>query len=155
MGANPGRCGVSAARRMTAGERALMRAIVVWRRANDVHYYRARPPIGGFVAWSESDRNGKEVAVHFKRDDDGWYLEMTIGMRQELRGIDITDRWSLTQAVDVLVSLDYLPARFSSAYRAGWHAAQQWYDDQARDEDEFNRLFHDPHNISFPAGVDA
>lgn len=61
---------------------------------------------------------------------------------------------SVTQAVDIVVALGYLPQRFSSAYRAGWNASAVWHgsDDYHVPTEEFQRLFHNPDNISFPVG---
>lgn len=137
------------ARRMTVNEIALMRAIIAWRKAHEIEFVRRRVMGTYWVdAFGRTGPKRRGVAIELKHSPDA-PLGLCVG----------SYTWhpaeSFTQAVDLLVAYGYLPARFSSAYRAGWHAAQQWYDDQARDEDEFKRLFHDPANISFPAGVDA
>ena len=111
------------ARRMTVNEIALMRAIVEWRRATGVTFYKASRLLGGFALWADRARGGREVAVDFYRGDSSPYAEMTAGKRGELGGLEVDDDYTVSQAVDVLVSLGYLPARFSSAYRAGWNAA--------------------------------
>ena len=134
--------------RMTVAEIALMREIVRWRRNNGVRYRHL------IHTW-DGGHGAKAPAVH-------------VSVAGETMGVwrphadDLRSHWtylwveSFTQAVDLLVALGYLPPRFSSAYRAGWHAATVWeqHPATARDgwEQEFARLFHDPHNVSFPAG---
>ena len=129
-------------RRMTVAEIALMREIVTWRRVNSYAYvprmwYSGGPEAPG-VAW---DFAAGQVGVT---------------PRLDLVQLQWHDVDSLTQAVDVLTALGYLPARFSSAYRAGWEAATIWETapDSGPRYDEFKRLFHDPENVSFPAGLD-
>jgi hypothetical protein len=130
-------------RRMTVGEITLMREIALWRRSHGVDFYRERR-IGRWVEWTDiaNDRN----VVCENTGESGF----SHGTRYYIH--DRVDVQSVTQAVDVLVALGYLPARFSSAYRAGWHASQVWYDPGVMERsDEFDRLFHDPLNVSFPA----
>jgi hypothetical protein len=116
------------ARRMTADEIALMRAIVVWRRAEGVDFWRARDVLGRFVQWSAAGRGALQVSVDLMRGDDGPYALMQAGRKGVLGGIKLADDYGFTQAVDMLVALGYLPARFSSAYRAGWNAAHACLD---------------------------
>jgi hypothetical protein len=146
---------VNTARRMTVDEIALMREIVRWRRNRWVDQWKASRAFGRFVQWTARGKNGKQVTVEFKAADDGAYAVMTIGTREDLGGIEIDNAYSFAQAIDALVAFGYLPSRFSSAYRAGWHAAQVWQIGEYGTSDEFKRLFHDPENISFPPGVDA
>lgn len=129
--------------RMTVEEIRLMRAIVRWRRANGVDLRAWRGcwvlPDGSQISYETTDP--AEVA----HEPQG---------RGGLQWIRVR---SVTQAVDLLVALGYLPARFSSAYRAGWHAAEVWHgtwiNDEYQQDAEFAHLFHDPENISFPVGV--
>lgn len=98
--------------RLTDREIALMREIVKWRKANGVHY-RGPSKIGQFIEWV-----GQEQAVCFEILDGeiGW------GPIGQIYGPWIAVG-SVTEAVDLLVALGYLPARFSTAYRAGWDAS--------------------------------
>lgn len=95
--------------RMSVAEIALMREIVRWRKAHGwlYQFWGAR--------WVES-RSGRAVTYE---SGDG---EVGVTPNYHIRNY----RWypveSVTQAVDVLVAFGYLPARFSSAYRAGWDA---------------------------------
>lgn len=97
-------------RRMTTDEVALLRAVVQWRRAEgwayvpDLNLYAGGP---GTPAVSWSTETG-EIGMTRKLDRVG-YRWMPVG--------------SVTEAVDLLVMFGFLPARFSSAYRAGWEAA--------------------------------
>lgn len=128
--------------RMALAEIALMRAIVHWRRANDIEYVPLFSRYCGednrTVAWTAlgaqlAPRVG--VTPNYHRALLVWYPVTTV-----------------TETVDMLVALGYLPARFSTAYRAGWDASAVWHDtDEAHGGDEFRRLFHDPANVSFPA----
>ena len=111
------------ARRMTVAEIALMRAVVAWRRANGVTYWKAARILGRFAQWSESGRDGRQVSVDFYRGDDAPYAQMVVGRRQEFYGMKVGDGYNVTEAIDILVSIGYLPKRFSSAYRVGWDAA--------------------------------
>jgi hypothetical protein len=127
--------------RMTVREIALMRAIVKWRKANGVE-----------VPGPQSYRNHDGRLV----TRTAYFGPAEIGVAPRY---GVTIEWhrvhSFTNAVDLLVALGYLPARFSSAYAAGWHAAQVWEQHPATARrgwaEEFRRLFHDPYNISFPA----
>lgn len=129
--------------RLTPDEIALLREIARWRRNNgcDLIFQLAdvlRLADGRAFTWL---RPGSHAVC------------MKIGVTQDYAsGGPFT--WhrvvSITQGVDLLVALSYLPPRFSSAYRAGWRAATVWHtgDGQGR---LFRELFHDPANISFPA----
>lgn len=124
--------------KLTTGEIALLREVFRWARNRGI---QRNTWTGG--VW-RTDVHGKRVAI-----DDG-----LVGWAP--------DRWtdyhwlavdSIAQAVDVLVAVDYLPQRFSSAYAAGWDASAVWYDDdEMHGGDKFKRLFQDPENISFPVG---
>lgn len=110
--------------RMTVNEIALMREIVQWRKNNDVTQWKASRNLGRFTQWTGPGRNGKQVSVDFYRGDEGMRAAMSISHRQTSDDMEVGDTYSMTQAVDVLVAVGYLPARFSSAYRAGWNAVQ-------------------------------
>jgi hypothetical protein len=131
--------------RMTVEDIALMREIVRWRRANGINYvpdwsrYRASTRDGSSVAWTTLDIPRDDPMVGVTHD----YLAPYEWHRVH----------SFREAVDLIVALGFLPQRFSSAYRAGWHASHVWHDASAEfPPEEFERLFHDPENISFPAG---
>jgi hypothetical protein len=148
--ADGGMTDVDEVRHMTTDEIALMREIVLWRRNHDVDFVRRR--IYGSPYWTEY-RTRRQVWFHH-REGVQLYVSRPAELGHESWGVQAT---SLTEAVDLLVAYGFLPPRFSSTYRAGWHAAHVWYDSEGvfpSDGDEFKRLFHDPENISFPAGVD-
>jgi hypothetical protein len=125
--------------RMSTGEIALVREIVRWRR-NHGSTSTGTPPRRGW-------RAGPGGSVSLTEDGD-------IGITADYHGGPY--EWyrarSLTEGVDLLVALGYLPARFSSAYEAGWRTAEKWLMPDADEADEFRRLFHDPENVSFPVG---
>ena len=104
--------------RMTVAEISLMREVVRWRRANGwlYHSFAAR--------WVES-RTGRAVSYDPRCSEVGLSADYHHG----------TYHWycaqSVTQSIDVLTAFGYLPARFSSAYRAGWFARCE-YDDAGR-----------------------
>jgi hypothetical protein len=102
--------------RLTDREIALMREIVKWRKANGVHY-RGPSKIGQFIEWV-----GQEQAVCFEILDSeiGW------GPIGQIYGPWIAVG-SVTEAVDLLVALGFLPARFSTVYASGWNA-RSWVD---------------------------
>ena len=128
--------------RMTADDIALMREIVQWRKNHEIDFVRRR--VYGSPYWVDY-RTGREVWFEYQN-------VYPLAIRKEKGGwSDSIPARTLTEAVDVLVALGFLPPRFSSAYRAGWHAARIWYH-PVGNEREFVRLFHDPENISFPAG---
>jgi hypothetical protein len=130
--------------RMTVEDIALMREIVKWRRNHGVDFVRRR--VYGAPYW-------KDYAT--KREV--WFQPREVNPLTVVRPCEYgTELWdvvapSLTEAVDLLVAYGFLPARFSSAYRAGWIARGVW-ERPYRDPGEFRRLFHSPENVSFPAG---
>lgn len=126
---------------MTTEEIALMREIVQWRKNHDIDFVRRINPYGA-PYWKDY-RTGREVWFQPK-----YAVPLSIGTKHESYSVLAE---SLAQAVDLLVAYGYLPQRFSSAYRAGWHASRVWFRLGAADDEEFQRLFHDPENISFPA----
>lgn len=132
-------------RTMTADEIGLMREIVKWRRNHGVTYWRARNPIGRFCQWKDDgDRWSRRSVGHDLGDP-----YVSAGAAYSAHDIRVPVQ-SVTQAVDVLVALGYLPARFSSAYRAGWDSSTLWHDPDV-DPAAFRKAFHDPWNISLPA----
>lgn len=129
----------------------LLREIARWRRNHGVNYFQWRPGVG-FGVFTEWYRyvDGKRRTVSFEPGSMSSRprLVATVDYHgRELQRLPVT---TVTEAVDVLVALGLLPARFSSAYRSGWDAATVWEKCEG-DEAVFKRLFHDPENISFPA----
>lgn len=103
-----------AKQRMSLDEVALLRELVRWRRNHGVDYDFAGATLrladGRTIAWNTYS------ALHWPRAGE-------VGVRDcRLRPLTWHEVESVTQAVDVLVALGYLPARLSSAYRAGWDA---------------------------------
>lgn len=94
---------------MTAAEWALLRQVIRWARAEGVesryHGWTRRGPIADRWGVSLEDAESPRLLI--------W--------RGRANG---RDYWvaSIAEAVDVLVALGILPARFSTAYRAGWDA---------------------------------
>jgi hypothetical protein len=92
-------------RRLTVEEIALMRAIVRWRRQCGITLdqpratYRA--PDGAYVTWDNEGEMGVARSGFGRRHL--WYPVS-----------------SLTEAVDLLVALRYLPDQFCTAYRRGY-----------------------------------
>lgn len=128
--------------KMTIDEVALLRELVKWRRNHGADYdfqgATLRLADGRTIAWNTTS------ALHWPRAGE-------VGVRDcRLRPLVWHEAETVTQAVDVLVALGYLPARFSSAYRAGWENAMIW--EKCDGNDVIFRLrFHDSENISFPA----
>jgi hypothetical protein len=107
--------------RMTVAEIAVMREIVKWRKAEGVDFWRSRAPLGEWAEW-HIRRDGKRLAVIVEHPK----TSPVLGWGRDEYWVPIT--WepginTFTQAVDVIVALGFLPARFSSAYRAGWEEA--------------------------------
>lgn len=112
---------------MTADEIALMREIVRWRKNHDVDFWRARR-IGRFIEWKH--RASNRSVAHDLNDP-----EVSYGPANGTHDrIEVT---SVTQAVDVLVALGYLPARFSSAYAEGWYARWGEPDDNGWTDEQY------------------
>lgn len=116
--------------RMTLAEIALMRVIVHWRRANDIEYVPLFSRYCGennrTVAWTTlgaqlAPRVG--VTPNYHRALLVWYPVTTV-----------------TETVDMLVALGYLPARFSTAYRAGWDARESFV--RGEDNPDTDRGFY-------------
>lgn len=133
--------------RMTPADIGVMREIIAWRKNREIEFVRNRTLGTYWVdAFGTTGAKRRSVAIE-------WRSAKPLGTAaSSYESYEWFAPASFRQAVDMLVALGYLPARFSSAYRAGWHAAEVWYDpDEAHGGDEFKRLFHDPANISFPA----
>ena len=95
--------------RMTAGEIRLMRAVVRWRREMGIDFIASaalwrEPVVGGHAVSYDPPFSHLGISHHGK----AWQW-ITVG--------------SVTEAVDILVAKGFLPARFSSAFRAGWDGA--------------------------------
>jgi hypothetical protein len=103
----------------------LLREIAKWRRNHDVNYFQWRPGVGFgvFTEWYRYvDRKRRTVSFEPKSMSSVPRLLATVDYygSQELQKLPVT---TVTEAVDVLVALGFLPARFSSAYRVGWDKA--------------------------------
>lgn len=129
---------------MTLDEMAVLRELARWRRSKGHDYvvghgltptYRLAD--GGAICWLGPKSQATCMKIGVTKD---YGRIMLVWHRVE----------SVAQALDMLVVLGYLPARFSTAYRAGWEAATVWRLDNSNGP-TFKRLFHDPENISFPA----
>lgn len=139
------------ARTMTVPEIALVRELVRWRKNNraewrpftgcwrypTVYTTGRRAVVGAAVTWDPSDG---EVGYSLG----GTMVHYFTWIKAD----------SVTEAVDLLVALDILPTRFSSAYRAGWEACHVWERSECYNPETFKSLFHDPANISFPVGLE-
>jgi hypothetical protein len=142
-------------RTMNIAEIALMREIVKWRRNH-----------GGKLIYNLAARRGGPVGIEKASSEAITWLPSRVDTYRmtEIGWCEFNDLmpwiWykvrTVTQAVDVLVAIGFLPSRFSSSYRAGWNASALWHGEiREDDEAEFKRLFHDPSNISFPAVPEA
>jgi hypothetical protein len=105
----------------------LLREIAKWRRAQGVNYFQWRPGVG-FGVFTEWYRymDGKRRTVSFEPGSmsSAARLLATVDYHgRELQRLPVT---TVTEAVDVLVALGFLPARFSSAYQSGWAARSAW-----------------------------
>lgn len=141
-------------RRLTVEEIALLREVSRWRRNHGVNFFQWRPGVGfgAFTEWYRYDGR-KRRTVSYEPKTGAVLVDRDYYGGGALRELPVR---TVTETIDCLVALGYLPPRFSSAYRAGWHAAQVWEAPAVHsdDPDEFARLFHDPENISFPVGED-
>lgn len=118
-------------RPLTVAEIQLMRALIAWRKEHEIEFVRRR--VYGAPYWVDAYRRTapgrREVWNESGSYGPGTFTMVTDRPHEHYLRTEAT---SLTQAVDVLVAFGYLPARFSSAYRAGWEA-------QAADS-----LYHQP-----------
>jgi hypothetical protein len=129
-------------RGLSPADFSLVRAVVTWRRqhAHSSMYPRAEFSTnrgwGHFLSWTEAYpaplRARRKVAVevaHYGSDDPEdcpRQLRLTLDRPGDTgrEGTEIEPR-TVTEAVDLLVAVGFLPARFSSAYRAGWDARHE------------------------------
>lgn len=153
---------------LTTDEIALLREVARWRRNHKVSYFQWRPGKGFGVMtewklWADDDdanwsgrgpRGRRQANVTYEPDRSGADEPQprVVVTKDYYGGENLRELPTCTVAetVDCLVALGYLPQRFSSAYRAGWHAADVWASPDD-DETEFKRLFQEAENISFPA----
>lgn len=124
-------------RGLSPADFALMRAIVRWRReqesATDRIEFSTHRGWGGYLTWEFASRplrggDKRQLAVEVAydgSDDFPRQLRMVVSRRdlcdQSVQEVEIEPA-SVREAVDLLVAFGFLPARFSSAYRAGWDA---------------------------------
>lgn len=128
-------------RKMTAEEFALLCELARWLRNSGAQ----RGPYGAMVRLGDGRTIAWETvgALHWPRAGE-------VGVHPDRhRPLSWCEVENVTQGVDVLVALGYLPMRFSSAYRAGWDASAAWHGEV--DDATFARMFHDPEHIAFPA----
>jgi len=104
---------------LTVNEIALMRAVVQYRRELAPHFPRA-----DFYRRKWDMPNFRSVYFDMPAVDDWADAYAVLGFRsgrwEPSREMEVR---TVTEAVDLAVVFGYLPARFSSAYRAGWDAA--------------------------------
>lgn len=118
---------------------ALMRAIVMWRREGS-HIGTPRAEFstnrgwGGLLSWREGypvePKNRRVVAVEIAFHGDEAHprqLRLCVSRPKMIADTITIEPRSLTEGVDLLVAFGFLPARFSSAYRAGWDDAHDCY----------------------------
>lgn len=111
--------------RMTVAEIRLLRAIAQWRRAERVDFFLWSGAGGvkhGYLSWDGPMPGEWRGSVTFSRDEPGRIGVTRDYRRQSYQWHEVA---SVGEAVDLLVALGYLPARFSSAYSAGWIAGRE------------------------------
>ena len=148
--------------RLSMDDIALLCEISRWRRNHGVSYFQWRPGVGfgPFSEWKRYGDNGLQINVSYEPDrTDSDDPRPHVAVTKNYYGGEFAHLpyGTVTQIVDMLVALGYLPPRFSSAYRAGWHAAEVWHhrwlpNDPCRQDAEHARLFLDVENINFPVG---
>jgi hypothetical protein len=112
---------------LTVEEIGLLREVARWRRAHGVDYFQWRRGVGfgRFTEWKawETGLDGREVRRHVAYDPAPTGIVST---NKDYYGGETVDLplATVAETVDMLVALGFLPARFSSAYRRGWDAAQ-------------------------------
>lgn len=104
--------------RLSLDELAVLREVVKWRRRSDVG--------ADFDFFSPSYRfNGGRAIMWLTPSSQATCMK--VGVTPDYSRVQSV--WhkvaSVTQALDLLVALGYLPARFSTAYRAGWEASYE------------------------------
>jgi hypothetical protein len=130
--------------RLTAEEIALLHEAVRWRRKHDVQFFLTTS--GGFMEWCKRE-DGKRRCVSLDRGkfDSIGVVADYYGESYEWHHVE-----TVTQAVDLLVALGYLPPRFSSAYRAGWDARDSYEPSHESPEVLFRITGEEPRS-DFPA----
>ncbi len=113
-------------RRLSVQDIALLKQIARWRRSNNVSFFLWRRGQGfagayGFAEWNRYTDGGRHN-VAFEREAPDELIFTTDYHRKLFRRIEVD---SLQQGVDILVAVGVLPARFSSAYRAGWDIGRE------------------------------
>jgi hypothetical protein len=84
-----------------------------------------------FSEWKRYDGRDAQTNVSYEPDRSGEeekrprLLVARNYYRDELQVLPVT---TITEAINVLVALGYLPPRFSSAYRSGWNASNSVID---------------------------
>jgi hypothetical protein len=109
---------------LTVDEIALLREVARWRRANGVSYFQWRPGcrIGVFTEWYRYDGRKRET-LSYEPGSESRCPQVVVTHAYYGGEDKVLPVETVTQAIDVLVALGYLPQRFSSAYRAGWNAS--------------------------------
>lgn len=130
---------------MTPQDIALLREIVKWRRENGyelvnrhgARYYRT--PGGQTLSWEPYDdisfpRHSISIGI-------GWGDHPT---RLSIHRVMWHPVRTLQEAVDLAVAFGRLPARFSSAYRAGWETGREDIEHPVAAGDEFRAIVPAP-----------
>lgn len=102
-------------KRLSLDEISVLRELAKWRRRSDVG--------ADFDFFSPAYRfNGGRTIMWLTPGSQATCMK--VGVTPNYTGVQAV--WhkvaSVAQAIDLLVALGYLPARFSTAYRAGWDA---------------------------------
>jgi hypothetical protein len=98
---------------------ALMRQLIAWRKEVGVEI---RPERGAWVDMTKPFRGGQRWITRDMAASDSGEPEVGFGSDYATSPATWIRVSSLTEAVDILVAKGYVPARFSSAYLAGWDA---------------------------------
>jgi hypothetical protein len=118
---------------------ALLREIARWRQANGVNYFQWRPGVG-FGAFTEWYRREGKRRADVSYDPRSRTVTVTRDYYGDGR-LPVLPTGTVTETIDCLVALDYLPSRFSSAYRRGWDARLN-VDATARELGEWDALHY-------------
>lgn len=106
----------------------LLREIARWRRAQGVSFFQWRRTGRNFGAFTEWDKHeGKRrINVSYEPGGESRYPCLFVTSDYKRESVQELPVTTVTEAVDVLVALGFLPARFSSAYQSGWDARSAW-----------------------------